>query len=81
MNSIHLQGALGALVLAGLSACAAAPEAKQAAVEDCVRGEAPLGSSIPRKSACIKVSADEAEAARERLSRRPIGNAAEPGAR
>ncbi|WP_374436020.1 hypothetical protein [Inhella sp.] len=63
-----LRVSLYVLCLAGLSACATAPEeAKQAAADDCVRTEAPLGSNIARKQSCRKASAAEVAASQDAL--------------
>ena len=64
---LQLPGTLAAALLLGLSACASAPDAKQAEAEDCVRTEAPLGSSIARKQACRKATAAEVAASQDAL--------------
>lgn len=67
MPSQRLNAALATALVAGLGACATAPDAKQAAAEDCVRTEAPLGSSIARKQACRKATAAEVAASQDAL--------------
>lgn len=67
-----------------LGACAAPPkeDAQVAKAEmDCVRGEVPLGSSIPRRGSCVKISDAEREALQNRLNARPAHAGVEPGAR
>lgn len=68
MTAKPMKLTLAAALLAGLGACASAPEPQQAAAaEDCVRTEAPLGSSIARKQACRKASAAEVAASQDAL--------------
>jgi hypothetical protein len=67
-----------------LAACAAPPptDTKVAKSDmECIRGEAPLGSSIPRRGACVKISDEEREALQNRLNARPAQAGVEPGAR